>query len=243
MPITDQACPGPCNAQARAAWASYDDAAALHAAEMQLHTDGPRPEPPQPPSVPVTPGQPVWCPRCARLLRAALQELDDIAAMLAAGVDGHREAALAGPNGTKPMQHTAIIETLDELLGWLFQAEDEWRRYRGYAPRPHRARGAHARAMSVGWLAEHWGDLLLDRWSETVGLEVLRWQRRLRALAKADPTSRRSPIECPRCRERQVQRRDDYWECASCGRLMNETEHNDEYARQAAELAQQEVTA
>lgn len=263
MPIDPHACNGPCNTAARKAWETYDQALAIHDHEMQLHTDAyhrhldqlaawhpplvhpvepRRPEPPQPPAVRVVAGFP-WCSRCARLLRHALAELDDTAALLAAGVDGHRGAAMSGPNGIRPLAHTAIVDELDELYGFLVSVEDQWREARGYPERPRRARGAHARAVSVGWLLGQLDDLLLDPWSVEVGLEVLRWHRRLLRLSKSDPASRRSPIACPRCGERQVSRGDDYYECGSCGRLLNQREHDDEYARQADEHEQQEAHA
>jgi ribosomal protein L37AE/L43A len=86
-------------------------------------------------------------------------------------------------------------------------------------------------------------DILLHPGSVEFGLSVLRWQRRLRAMAKVDPASKRSPIRCPRCRERQVSRREDgYFECG-CGRLLTQAEHDREYARQADEHEQQEAHA
>ncbi|MFI7449564.1 hypothetical protein ACIBQX_18855 [Nonomuraea sp. NPDC049714] len=249
MPINPDACPGPCNHRARQAWNTYDTAQTQHTADMAAWLDIPgddrpaRPAPPQPPTTPVTPGAPVWDHRCARVIREALAELDDTAAILAASIDGHRGAAMAGPNGVKPVDHKTIVESLDELFGDLVEVEDQWRQARGYRPRPRRARGAHARAACVSWLLDQLDDLLLHPGSVEFGLSVLRWQRRLRAMAKVDPASRRSPIACPRCRERQVSRREDgYFECV-CGRLLTQGEHDREYARQADEHEQQEARA
>ncbi|MCK2219720.1 hypothetical protein MF672_038885 [Actinomadura sp. ATCC 31491] len=257
MPIREDACPGPCANAARKAWEAYDQAVTRHDYEMLLHLDAlehhrhalaawrvplilpvePQPSArPEPPTIPVPIGQPVWCSRCPRIIRHALAELDDTAAVLAAGVDGHRGAAMSGPNGVKPLDHRQIVDELDELFGFLTEVEDQWRAARGYPERPRRARGAHARAVSVGWLLGQMDDMLLDPWSVEVGLDILRWQRRLRGMTKSDPTSNRSPIECPRCRERQIGKTDDgYWQCKSCGRLMNEDEYGDEYAKQAEE--------
>lgn len=178
----------------------------------------------------------MFCSRCARIIKHALAELDDTAALLNASVDGHRGAAMNGPNGVKPLDHKAIIDELDDLYGFLVDVEDQWRAARGYPDRPRRARGADARMRTVAWLLGVLDDILLDPWSVAVGLDILRWQRRLLRMTKSDPTSRRSPIECPRCRERQVSRRDDgYYECGSCGRLLNEAEHGREHSRQADE--------
>ena len=256
MPIREDACPGPCANQARKLWSQYDEALTRHDYEMLLHLDAAEhhrqalatwhiplalpvePQPParpEPPGIPVPVGQPVWCPRCPRVIRHALADLDDTAALLNAGVDGHRGAAISGPNGTKPLNHTAIVEALDELYGDLVEVEDAWRAARGYPERPRRARGADARMRTVAWLLGVLDDILLDPWSVEVGLNILSWQRRLLRMTKSDPTSRRSPIACPRCRERQVNRRDDgYFEC-KCGRLLTQAEHDREYAKQAGE--------
>jgi ribosomal protein L37AE/L43A len=256
MPINPEACAGPCNSRARDAWQSYDQAVVEHDIAMEFYADAyaryqadveawrvplawpaepSHPVQPEPPSIPVSIANPIWCGRCPRIIRGALAELDDTAALLAAKVDGYRGAAISGPNGVKPLDHTAIIEALDELYGDLVDVEDKWRAARRYPSRPQRARGAHARMVTIGWLQEQLDDILLDPWSVEVGLNVLRWQRRLRQMAKSDPASRRSPIRCPRCRERQVTRRDDgFYECG-CGRLLNQSEHDREYAEQAAE--------
>jgi ribosomal protein L37AE/L43A len=241
VPINPEACPGVCNRAARTAYAGYDAALDQHAADMTAWLAIPgddrpaHPQPPAQPTAPVTLGQPVWDPRCARTIRDALAELDDVAAILAASIDGHRGAAIAGPNGTKPLDHKAIVDSLDELYGDLAEVEDQWRQARRYPARPRRARGAHARAVCVGWLLGQLDDILLHPGSVEFGLSVLRWQRRLRGMAKVDPAAKRSPIACPRCRERQVSRREDgYFECV-CGRLLTQAEHDREYARQADE--------
>lgn len=230
---------------AHATWQA--DAAAWHAplAWPDEPAEPRRPDTPTPPGTPVAVANPVWCGRCPRIIRAALAELDDTAALLNATVDGHRGAAISGPNGTKALDHKAIIDELDELFGFLVDVEDQWRRARRYPGRPRRARGADARMRSVGWLLGVLDDILLDPWSVEVGLGVLRWQRRLLRLTKSDPASRRSPIRCPQCGERQVSRGDDYFECGSCGRLLNQREYQDEYGRQADEHdhEQQEVRA
>ncbi|MER7500468.1 hypothetical protein AB0L05_27800 [Nonomuraea pusilla] len=256
MPINPDACPGPCNGTARKTWDAYDQAVTRHGFEMELYADAYErhqdaladwrpplawpteptpPAKPEPPTIPVPVGNPVWCGRCPRIIRHALVELDDTAAILAAGVDGHRGAAIAGPNGIKPLDHRQIVDELDELFGFLVDVEDQWRAARGYPDRPRRARGADARMRTVAWLIGVLDDILLDPWSVEVGLDILRWQRRLLRMTKSDPTSRRSPIRCPRCSERQIARGDDYYECGSCGRLLNQQEHDNEYARQADE--------
>ncbi|MFB4275765.1 hypothetical protein ACBJ59_10770 [Nonomuraea sp. MTCD27] len=241
MPISPDSCPGKCNRRYREAWTDYDLAAAEHVEAIlkwvaaRPEERGPKPEPPAPPTVPYAVAAPAWCGRCCRTIRVALAELDDTAALLSAAVDGHRGAALAGPNGASAPDHKTIIDTLDEAFGFLVEVEDQWREARRYPARPRRARGAHARAVTVGWLLDQLDDILLHSGSVEFGLGVLRWQRRLRVMAKADPVAKGSPIRCPRCKERQVSRRDDgYFECV-CGRLLTQQEHDREYAEQADE--------
>lgn len=250
MPINSEACNGPCNRMAREDWNAYDAAVDQHAADMDAWHNlpgddrGPRPEPPQTPTTAVTLGNPVWCSRCPKLIESALRQANDTASILSAEIDGYRGSAISGPNGTKPLDHKEIINKLDELYGFLVEVEDQWREARRHPARPARARGSHARNTCVAYLLGELADILLHPGSVGFGLLVLHWQWRLLKLSKSDPISRRSPICCPRCKERQVRRRDDdYYECNCCGRLLNQAEHDREYAEQADEHEQQEVGA
>jgi ribosomal protein L37AE/L43A len=233
-----QACSGPCNRAYRKALESYELAvreyrAALgHAnvAALAGLPEQPRPEAPEPPKVEATAGDPVWCSRCARMITAALKALDDHAAKLAAKADGHRERGddarsthAAGPGSPSP-----IGDTLDELYGDLVLVEDQWREARGYLPRPYRGRGARARMAVIAWLSEHIRDILAHPGSVDFGLRVLMWERRLQALAKDEPQTKRRAGRCPRCDQRAIRRREDgYSECAQCGRLMHEDEYTE----------------
>ena len=249
MPIREDACQGPCNQAARKAWDTYEQAVTAHTAAVQkwLATPGDdrgkQPEPPVPPTTPVAVGSPIWCGRCVSAIRAALSKLDDEAAVVAAGVDGYRGAALVGPNGVSAPDHKVIVDSLDELFGMLVEVEDQWREARGYPTRPRRGRGAHARMVSVAWLSGQLPDILLHPGSVGFGLAVLGWQRRLRRMAATDPVNGRSPIRCPSCREVQVRRKDDGWYECACGRLLTEAEHDRERDEQADEHDRQQVAS
>jgi ribosomal protein L37AE/L43A len=252
MPIREDACQGPCNQAARKAQEAYEQAANRHADAMRewLSTPGddrgPKPEQPAEPGMPVTLGDPTWCRRCARMIDAALRKVDDDAATVARNVDGYRSVALVGPTGRRAPDHTAVIETLDELFGALVEVEDQWRAARGYPARPYRGRGAHARMVSVAWLLEQLPAILLHPGSVSFGLAVLGWQRRLERMATTDPGNARSAIRCPNqgCRERRVRRKDDdWWECDACGRLLTQQEHDREQGEQADEHDRQQVGA
>lgn len=235
MPITADSCPGPCNRRAREAHAAFDAALAawLATPPEKLKDRGERPVTPD---VPVYLGDPVWDSRCARMIRGAFQELDDLASNLSSTIDGYRPLAPLGPNGRAVTTPEGAVETLDELFGKLVEVEDNWREVRDYPPRPYRARGGHARRLSIGFLLDELDDILLHPGSIQFGLATLAWQRRLRGMTKSDPASKASPIRCPRCHERQVKRRDDgYFEC-NCGRLLTQAEHDREHTEQADEL-------
>ncbi|MCT9932429.1 hypothetical protein N5079_19700 [Planotetraspora sp. A-T 1434] len=249
MPIDANTCPGPCNRRAREAWDAYDQAMEDHTTAMAEWRVPLRwPVEPQEPDEAVTWGDPVFCGRCARLIRAALAELDDLASLLAAVSDGHRGAGArhgkTGPavKGASAPSPSSIGDTLDELYGALVKVEDDWRDYRGYGARPQRARNGHARRLSVTWLLDELDAILTHPGSVQFGRATLAWQRRLRALTKSDPVGDR-PVRCPRCGEVRMRREDDgYFKCRVCGRLMSQEEHDREFdeqaaAQEAAELA------
>jgi ribosomal protein L37AE/L43A len=254
MPIPTTACPGPCIRRAREAWIAYCNNLAQHVDDtitwLRTPPTARTPQPPAappPPAVPATEGLPVFCRRCAQLIRAALTELDDLAAVLAATADGHRPGVDRSQKTTTSKSTPSpspIADTLDDLYGMLVAVEDQWREARGYQARPRRTRGSHARTTVIAWLLDHLDAILAHPGSVEFGLDVLRWQRRLRTMAKADPAVRRSPIRCPRCSERKVHREDDgYYKCHSCERLMSQDEHDREYGEQAAELDHQAAPA
>lgn len=244
MPIDSQACPGPCNNRARRDWEAYEHDYDQYTAAMDDWlrlpdtVRGARPAEPEQPTTPVTWGEPVWSPRCAAMVAAALRECDELAASLYTRVDGHRGAAMRGPNGVPAPDHKAIINELDRLYGILVAAKTEWCRVRGYTDRPLRGRGSHARTVTVEWLADRLDDILLVPGSARFGLDILAWQRRLRVMAQEDPVTARSAVRCPRCGERSVGRSDHgayEFECRACGRLLTEAEHDRVFAEQAEE--------
>ncbi|GAA2990565.1 hypothetical protein GCM10017559_08240 [Streptosporangium longisporum] len=204
-------------------------------------------EPALPAPVTIRPylGDPVWHPGCVKLIWAALDQLDDLASQAQAEVDGHRDAgARYGRTGITAKTHAGspspVSDTLDELYGDLVKVEDPWRQARGYRTRPQRARGGPARRASIAFLLDELDGILRDPWSVDFGLNVLAWHHRLSKLTKSDPPTRRSPIRCPRCSERQVSRTDDgYYQCQACEKLMSQAEHDRAHSEQADELDQE----
>lgn len=268
MPIHPDACPGPCANAARRAWQQYDQAVITHDHAVLLYLDAHeqytvaldawhppladppiqprRPDQPQQPGMPVPIANPVWCSRCPATIRNALYRINELAPVLYADITGHRGAAITGPNGSKPLDPKEVIERLDEMYGDLATTASQWKQVRRHPDRPSPARGGDARNLVVGYLLEQLDNILRNPGSVEFGLCVLAWERRLLAMSKSDPVTRRSVINCPRCGEPQVRRRDDnYFECTTCGRLLNQEEHDRHFSQQADEHAheQREVRA
>lgn len=246
---TTRNCPGPCNLDYRRAQQQYEEQLEAWNRAMDEHAElvaegatglpGP-PDRPEEPELKPIPGEPVWCGRCHATVRAALASLDDLAAQLTAGIDGHRSAPsgdkVSGSRGA-PSPNPAS-DTLDELYAALVKVENDWREYRGYAHRPDRSRSGAARSITIAWLLDHLDEILTHPASDQFGRAALAWQRRLQKMTKSQPTARRRPGCCPRCDLRALASRDDgYVECSSCGRLMDENEYLDEAGRQSAKRA------
>lgn len=207
-----------------------------------LAPDAPLPLAPAEPDIePRRKGDPHWCGPCTGHVRGALHEIGDLAAILDSWADGHRGAnsgeKVGRGGGSAPASPSPIGDVLDELYGDLTAIEDGWRQFRGYSPRPRRARNGHARALSLAFLIEHLADIACWRDATPALVRILDWQRRLQAMSRTDPVVRRRPGRCPRCGlVSTLQTRDDgYTECRECGRLMTEDEYVDEVETQVHE--------
>lgn len=265
MPINPQACNGPCNNRARQAWDTYDQAVITYGFAMELYADAyeryraamevwripladypvePRePDRPRQPGMPVPVANPTWCNRCPSTIRSALYRVNELAPVLYADITGHRGAAITGPNGSKPLDPKEVIERLDEMYGDLATVASQWKEFRRHPDRPSQARGSDARNIVISYLLDQLDNILRHPASVEFGLGVLAWEKRLVKMSKSEPVSRRSVIRCPRCRERQVTRRDDgYYECL-CGRLLNQAEHDREKFEQADEYDHEQQEA
>lgn len=262
MPYDPRACNGPCNKAYREAVDAYDRDSAIHEQEAAAypgilaawHPPLLHPAEPMPPTKPATryrDGDPVWSPGCAKLIRTALTNLDDLASLAQAGVDGHRGAgARHGKTGAVSKvdapSPSPVTDTLDELYGALVDVEDNWREYRHHPQRPQRARGGNARRLAISYLLDELDAILLHPGSVAFGHAALAWHRRLTTLTRSNPASKRSPVRCPRCKEvGRIKLEDDgnYYKCGSCERLMSQPEHDREIAEQADQLDNQEAHA
>lgn len=264
MPIepSKDRCVGRCNAKARKALRAYADAVTAHKAALanwehaRIQADGDarllaeldriRPQPPAEPDITWTRGTPVWCSRDAAAIRAALADLDDLAALLESWSDGHRGAASGertsgGQYGSR--SPNPIADTLEEMYGELATVEANWREHRGLPPRPRRST-TEARSRTVAWLLAQLDGILAHPGSVEFGHAAIAWQARLQKLAKSDPVVRRRPVPCPRCDRRALRTRDDgYTQCAACGRLLDEDEYGDLAEAAEVKLAVEEARA
>lgn len=234
-------CPGQCNGSAREAYAAwrkalavYEQAAATWAA-LPAGRRGMAPARPEPPVIARALGDPVWCARCVARIRSALAEIDDLAALLAANIDGHSGGRGAGTGrisgSAEPPSPSPAVDLLDALYGALVDLEDHWRARRRYPPRPSRAgrpgsRGAHARTRTISWLLGQLDAMLAQPDSARLGADVLAWRHRLQRATSSAPERRRREARCPKCARRALRTRDDGdIRCGRCGHTLTEDEY------------------
>ena len=262
-------CPGSCNRSWRRAEDAHQTALQVWEGECgRWETDyyagtatSARPAEPEPHGVIPAQGEPVWCSRCTSLIRRAVLELDDLAAILTAQVDGHRPPAagqrVSGSGGSPSPEPR--LDTLDELLRELGWWEGKYRAAQGWPTRPAGGRFATALTRTVAWLHQHLDGMLAIESAAEFGRDVLGWNRRLQDLTRTRADVVRKPVPCPRCGSKQLvlkdadRPRDRRVECAGwvtadrpCGRMLTMDEYSelaDAYDRAvAAQGAGQEAS-
>lgn len=182
-------------------------------------------------------GDPVWCPPCTARIRTALAELDDLAALLQATADGHREAPSSPVRGSRHAPTpSAAADTLDELTSILQAWEDTYRELKNWPSSPRRGYLASQTTASIAWLGAHLSGLLEAPFAAEFGTEIRQWHRQLSDATKAGTGKRRKLLPCPRCDLKTLVCRegDDYIRCdnPACNRMLSLTEY-DEYAAAA----------
>lgn len=185
------------------------------------------------------PGQPVWCPPCTARIRHALTELDDLAALLNAVADGHREqAATPARTTTAAPSPSQAADTIDELIRTLRAWEDAYREHKGWPSPPRRGYLATVTTSTIVWLTVHLTGLLEAPFAADFGLEIRQWHKHLADTTKAGTGSHRKPVPCPRCGLRLLTFIDgtDYVACAGCNRHMTLDEYHEELAAAARDL-------
>lgn len=232
-------CPGPCNRAHREATQAYQQAAqewvAARDAWQAAGSPGRAPQPPDPVTTTPTAGTPVWCRRCTGAVRAALGDLDTLAAIAAATADGYRVRTGASDDrvattSTEAPSPSPAADLLDELYGDLALIERQWREVRDYGSPPGHSRGASALTGTIARLLRHLDDILTWTGSEEWGLQVLRWQRVLQYTTRTRPSRQRRTLPCPRCDRRTLIAEEDRGlvrcENTRCGHTLSADEYD-----------------
>jgi len=223
--VAETACVGVCNSRYREAREAYEQAVKAY---DPLDPDQSRP---QPPDITPYPGAPVWCGRCASLIRHRLGELDDLAAILQAYADGHRDAPdgqrVSGTQGT--MSPSQAGDDADELSRMLGGWEQAYREMRGW-PSPRRSGDLASWVTSCcAWLITHLDGILACDVARDFGEEILGWHREFTGKAKAGVRKLRKPMRCPGCQLLMLAwvEGDEYVRCSnpSCGRSLSLPEY------------------
>jgi hypothetical protein len=180
------------------------------------------------------PGEPTWCPRRKARIRSALAELDDLAAILAASSNGHRERQHEPARGKRaavsPSQAADDLDDLQKMLsGW----EDAYRDLREWPSPPRRGYLATRITGTIAWLAHHLDGILQGPFAADFGIEILQWHREFTAKTKTGTGRHGKPVPCPRCdlKTLTLTEGDDYIRCVNpeCNRRLSLAEY-DEYA-------------
>lgn len=206
--MSDEVCPGKCNARNRRELADYDRAVtgwqAGMATWMKALKDGRGPEPVKPaePSLRWMPGSPLWCLQDAGSIRQALADLDEQTALHLLAADGHgslnlRERVTSSPEPATP---SPAHDQLDELVRWLRDWEAAYRDSQGWPTAPCRGESAPALTSCVAWLSAHLDGILAHPdLAVDFGAGVLSWHSEITAAARTKPRRISKQMRCPQC--------------------------------------------
>lgn len=213
--MTADPCPGSCNA----AWR-----------KMTVPEDQ-RPDPVW--------GEPAWCPPCTARIRHNLAELDDLAALLNAVADGHREQPATQIRSARHAPTpSAAADTIDELTRTLSAWEDAYREIKGFPSAPRRGYLATITTATIAWLTSHLHGILEAPFAADFGLEIRQWHKQLTDQTKAGTGTHKKPVPCPRCGLRLLTYAEgtEYVACAGCNRHMTLDEYHEHLAAAARDL-------
>ncbi|MGR6921191.1 hypothetical protein ACU635_43705 [[Actinomadura] parvosata] len=242
--MADRVCAGPCNRQARKAWAEFLAARDAHAdAVDRWLAKGGEGEPPPEPPVPVVewrPGEPLHCGRCRATARRALLVVDELAASLAARPGVVKEQSRwSRVRGTRP--HGSLSgegDVVHTVTGELLQLRRTVGERLALADLVPSGRSGVVRSRSVTWLVDKLDQVLaLDGLTVLSSVEddeqpvelgvvewALAWESRLRRLVDDEPGH--TVARCPGCEQRRLdwRPRAGYYVCENCGRHVSEGE-------------------
>ncbi|MEW1845927.1 hypothetical protein AB0392_48935 [Nonomuraea angiospora] len=246
-------CAGPCNRQAREAWAAFlrEREAHADAVDRWLASGGEGEPPPEPvvPELVWRPGEPLHCSLCRATCRRALLVVDELAASWAARPGVVKEQSRwSRVKGTRP--HGSMSGEGDDvhmLTGELLRLRRDAGERLALADLVPAGRSGVVRSRSVTWLVDKLDALLgLDGLAVVSGVEdaerpvelgvvewALAWESRLRRLVDDEPSW--TPARCSGCGERNLKwsPRSGYYVCENCGHHISEREAMERVADEA----------
>lgn len=192
--MSDQPCPGKCNARFHKAWKEYRAALAAY-----KPLDSAQSRPAEPDLSPRAWGEPVWCAECTTQIRLHLAQLDDLAAIYAQAGDGHRDQPVTQRVGgvaviLSPSEiHDQLAELTSAITGW----ENTYRQHMGWDSPPPRGDDATVQTACIAWLSRHLDAILASPLAEETGRGILTWRATIAGRAKAGPRTILLPTRCP----------------------------------------------
>lgn len=206
--MSDQVCPGRCNARprretedhARALTAWQADMAEWIAANPQRR--GPEPARPAEPSSRWMAGAPFWCLSDSSAIRAALVDLDRQMSLRLFHQDGYgfidlNERVTSSPEPASPSD---AHDQLDELVRWLRSWQVSYWQARGWARPAYVGESAPALTEVTSALCTHLDAVLAHPdYAVDFGNGVLSWHSDITAAAKTKPRRVSMQMRCPQC--------------------------------------------
>lgn len=206
--MSDNVCPGRCNARPRRQ--GEDHARALAAWQTDLgrwiaaapDARGPEPARPAEPSARWMAGTPFWCLNDAAEIRATLIDLDQQMSLRLLAGDGYGSLDLSErvSSSPEPSSPSPGQDQLDELVRWLRDWQSAYWTSQGWPVPPYRGESAPALTAVTAMLAAHLtGILAHPDFAIDFGAGVLSWHRELTAAAKTRPRRISKQMRCPQC--------------------------------------------
>ena len=208
--MSERICAGKCNSRWRREQDAYREALETWHRDMAERQEalakgedvGPEPERPAEPNLRPWAGDPIWCSTDSTSIRAALVDLDEQMGLVLLAADGYGSLSLQErvASSPEPASPSPAHDTLDDLVDWLGEWEDAYRKSQRLSAKPYRGVSAPALSSAIAWLTTHLDGILAHpEHAEGFGVGVLKWRSILESAAKAKPRRITKPLRCPQC--------------------------------------------
>lgn len=206
--MSDQVCPGRCNARPRREAEAFDQAVSSWQANMAewIAADpderGPEPARPAEPSARWMAGAPFWCLSDSSAIRSALVDLDQQMSLRLLNGDGHGSIDLNErvSSTPEPASPSPAHDQLDELVRWLREWRTAYWESQHWAIPPYLGESATALTDVVSSLYTHLDGILAHPdYAVGFGSGVLAWHSDITAAAKTKPRRVSMQMRCPQC--------------------------------------------